>query len=343
MKITNRDLDLHQLVRRWLPGCQDVTIHPVSSLWGFSGAWLWRVSTPLGSWCLRRWPRNGPDRQRLCWIHKLLARVYRAGVPMVPVPVADATGATLCWQQGGWWQLEPWMPGTASYWEEPSAARLAAAMKALATLHVALALVEPGPSGPAPALKRRLAALQAWNQELPRLQHRVQADPGSAMKNRAVTVLKIFRQWSGPLGNQLQSGTIVSVPLQPAVCDIWHRHVLFTGEEVTGLIDFGAMQLDSVACDIARLLGSMVRQGKGEWRQGLEAYESVRPLRDEERLLVPVLDRATLLLGAMNWLGWWYLQRRPLSDWSQGLARLDQILERLKPLSDAPPHAAGSP
>src|SRR5258708_31355678 len=39
--------------------------------------------------------------------------------------------------------------------------------------------------------------------------------------------------------------------------DVWSAHVLFTGDEVMGLIDYGGMPLDHPAQDLARLFGSM--------------------------------------------------------------------------------------
>ena len=47
------------------------------------------------------------------------------------------------------------------------------------------------------------------------------------------------------------------LPLQPCLCDVWHDHVLFEGDTVTGVIDYGGAKIDHVAVDLARLLGSM--------------------------------------------------------------------------------------
>src|SRR5207237_4695271 len=81
------------------------------------------------------------------------------------------------------------------------------------------------------------------------------------------------------------------LPVQPCLCDVWHDHVLFTGDDVTGLIDYGAVKEDNVAADLARLLGSLVGDDRALYEMGLDAYAAVRPLAEQERQLVPLLDR----------------------------------------------------
>src|SRR5437763_1299451 len=41
------------------------------------------------------------------------------------------------------------------------------------------------------------------------------------------------------------------VPVQPCLCDVWHDHVLYTGDAVTGLIDYGEVKPDHPAVDLA--------------------------------------------------------------------------------------------
>jgi homoserine kinase type II len=76
---------------------------------------------------------------------------------------------------------------------------------------------------------------------------------------------------------------------------------LFTGDEVTGLIDYGAVKVDNVAVDLARLLGSLVGNDSKLYARGLDAYAAARPLTKSERDLVRVIDRTSVILALSNW------------------------------------------
>src|SRR6202023_1230336 len=103
-----------------------------------------------------------------------------------------------------------------------------------------------------------------------------------------------WRLLSGPL-TQLRKDLFararVMVDGQPCVCDVWHDHVLFEGDTVSGLIDFGGAKVDSVAVDLARLLGSMAGDDPVLRDAGFGAYVAVRPLSLGEVDLVTLLDR----------------------------------------------------
>jgi homoserine kinase type II len=132
------------------------------------------------------------------------------------------------------------------------------------------------------------------------------------------------------------------LPLQPCIRDIWHDHVLFTGSRVTGLIDFGAVAIDTPATDIARLLGSLAdvtplpfREGPGEgsnepnvWHEGLTAYSAIRPLSEKESLAVTALDAAGPILAGCNWIRWIYSDRREFENRGQIYERFRRIVSR---------------
>jgi Ser/Thr protein kinase RdoA (MazF antagonist) len=121
------------------------------------------------------------------------------------------------------------------------------------------------------------------------------------------------------------------VPLQPCLRDIWHDHVLFQGDRVTGIVDLEAMRIDSVAIDVARLLGSLCPTDPSEYKFGLETYQDGRPLSGDELALVEAFDRSQRLLAGARWVQWVFVDRRTFSDPLAVLKRMDHILERLGP------------
>jgi Ser/Thr protein kinase RdoA (MazF antagonist) len=126
----------------------------------------------------------------------------------------------------------------------------------------------------------------------------------------------------------------LAVPLQPCIRDVWHDHVLFLDGQVSGIIDFGAMRIDNVATDIARLTGSLVGDERDGWRLGLEAYEAVRPLAEAEGKLIKAFDRSGVLLSLVNWLRWLYVERRTFENRAAIELRVDELLPRLERLTE---------
>jgi Ser/Thr protein kinase RdoA (MazF antagonist) len=121
----------------------------------------------------------------------------------------------------------------------------------------------------------------------------------------------------------------VSLAMQPCLRDVWHGNVLFTGDQVTGLVDFGAMGVETPAGDVARLLGSMADDNLGDWRPGLEAYTTVRPLSPDELRAAAALDASGTVLAGCNWITWIYIEGRQFESRQQVIERFGRLLERL--------------
>jgi Ser/Thr protein kinase RdoA (MazF antagonist) len=121
-----------------------------------------------------------------------------------------------------------------------------------------------------------------------------------------------------------------AVPLQPCLCDVWHDHILYEGDTVTGVIDYGQVKLDCVAVDLARLLGSMVPGAPERMQGALWMYGQMRPLPVAAEMLVPLLDRTGMLVGAMNWLRWLYHEGRTYPTPEAVAQRLRHLAQRLE-------------
>jgi hypothetical protein len=286
---------LARLVLGHWPAVFRGTLVPLGGAGGFSGARLWRLSTPAGDFCLKASPHaEGPHLARYDWMR------MAATLPFVPalMPVNGRPFLEL----GRVWELQSWMPGRADYRDAPTEAKLRAACRALASLHEVWA-TRPGPiTDEVPAVERRLEVL-------------AEPTPDAHLARLAAEARRGLQAWRGP-----------AVRLQPCLVDVWHDHVLFTGEEVTGVVDYSSMGLDATASDVARLLGSLVGDDEGGWRVGLSAYGRLSP--SEERL-ARLLDRAGAAGAAIRWERW-LREGRAFADPEAARRRGAEVLRRVR-------------
>ena len=316
--------------------CQPIAVRSLGSAGGFSGAQFWRVEAPCGSLCLRRWPAEHPSPERLEFIQAVLWHVAREGFDLSPLPRETGSRSGYVRHAGHLWELAPWMPGTADFRARPSPERLRAAMIALGWFHRAAASfpLPDLPESPSPGIGQRLDRLKKWlGGELVELTKCVEPGLWVEIENPVAKILDLVPRFCERVLRRLSDSVGLGVSLQPCIRDIWHDHVLYEDDIVTGLIDFGSMRPDNVACDVARLLGSMAVDDRESWRVGLEAYQSVSPLSDNEIKLTGIFDKSTVLMSGLNWIDWIYRQRRVFESRRAIPARLDEIASRLENLS----------
>jgi homoserine kinase type II len=358
-------------------------LKPLQSAGGMSGAQFWRIVLPTETLILRRWPKEHPSTPQLRFIHTVLQHAAAHGCNFLPLPLTTRSGESFVEHVGHLWELAPLLAGTADYAAQPTPEKLAAAMRALATFHNATATFSVGrqtestPLQPLSAVHRHLIRLRD-------LTTRHLAEPASSIRNDIWPGLATLAyQFLAALPNaipraisQLEPLANVALPLQPCLRDIWHDHVLFTGDEVTGLVDFGAIAFDTPATDIARLVGSLAdatplpfREGQGEgsaikgtvpfsrapktgnltstgdayqttakrglspsdpnrsqlWQHALAAYNTIRPLSENETRAAHALSTSAPILAGCNWLRWIYIERREFENHAQVIERFRHI------------------
>jgi homoserine kinase type II len=332
--------EISEILKCYPGECAPAVVEPLGSAGGMSGARFWRLVAPRGTLMLRCWPNEHPTPQRLAFIHSVLRHAAAKGMAILPVPIVTSRGETFVDRDGRLWELAPWLPGSADYELAPRRERLSAAMEALASFHVAVADIPATPpqttSGTvAPAVGHRLTRLQELQSS------------GYEVWSRAIVtshwpeLAPLAREYVAlaprivpPAIAQLAPFADAPMPLQVCIRDVWHDHVLFEGDRVTGIVDFGAIEVDTPATDIARLLGSLVGDEEAGWQAGLEAYAQVRPLTLIERKAVQALDAAGTILAACNWIRWIYVDGRDFDDRRQVVARFERLLERTRRLPD---------
>jgi homoserine kinase type II len=275
---------------------------------------------------LRAWPEVGPGREHLEIVHEWLRTA--ADVGFLALPVAATDGRTVAEWDGRLWQVEPWMPGEPDLADPPSAAHVGAAFSGLAMIHGRLAgRATLGTSpGIAASARQTEALLRAGLDEI---ESAVNCSRSVEVEPSARRWLSLARAITPRLLLCLRDAARLRVLLQPCLRDARPEHFLFEGDRLTGLVDFGAMGIESVATDLARLAGEWLGGHERHRAAAMASYERVRALSDSERALVAAFESAADLLIGAHWLRWQFLEDRRIDDpeavsrgISRGLVRL---------------------
>jgi homoserine kinase type II len=303
---------------------------PLGNRGGFSGVRLWRIEAGAGVLCLRAWPPH-ETLPRVHYRHALTARARSHGLHFVPAVLPALDGDTAVGHAGRWWEVEEWLPGRADYHEYPSRPRLEEACRALAHLHGAWEKLAESAPAPCPAVARRLECLREWRELLRTGWHPLTAaDRSDPLRPLAERAWRLLGRRADAVPGRLRPWAARPCRLQPCLCDLWHDHLLYEGERLTGLVDYGAVKVDHPAVDLARLLGSLVADDAAGWSAGLRAYREVRPLAEDEAELARALDETGAVLGVANWLRWLYEERREFEDRTAARRRLAVLVERIE-------------
>ena len=305
----------------------DVSIRTATAVsGGFSGATVFRATTIDGrELAVRRTPRSvalPPERMKR--LYRLLRQISQAGFRLIPVPFLPARAASpvpggvdpsfMPWLQVDEiiWQIEPWMPGTSLSGDEVTTLDVSAALIALNQFHqLATKAVRVAGSDdwfvnatkPSPAVLRRLSIVNELTHGVLDLLHRqLSTDSDERFRGLAVRVCKSLRTWLPWLHRELTALATISFPIQPVLRDVWRAHVLFTDNEVTGLIDLSAAASDHVTVDVTRLVRSWYGTDVAKIQKSMEEYQSLRILNASELRLLQVLDASTVLLSPVTWL-----------------------------------------
>jgi Ser/Thr protein kinase RdoA (MazF antagonist) len=322
--------DLRAILSRYPAALQPTSApEPLGNAGGASGARLWRFETGRGRKVLRAWPTDGPGLVAVRWIHRCL--VAAGGLGFVPVPERDRRGETVQEHAGRLWEVAPWMPGIADVARPPASARLRAGFAGLGAFHQAMA-AGPG-SGPSPGLAARLAEIEDLRrggfEELRDAVDRAPADPRRDLARRW---LELASRLAPRVAEAVRPLRDRRARLQPCLRDARAEHLLFEGDRLTGLVDFGAMGIEAVSADLARLLAEWVGPDRRARAEALGTYAAVRPLDADETALIEAFERTGALLGGGRWVRWHFVEGRRFDDASAVLTGLGRGLERLTSL-----------
>jgi len=318
------------VLRQYSRSLQVDSVESLANAGGFSGAQLWKAKALNDHFCVRRWPQAHPSHEHLQWIHSVLFRAAEKGCEFIPAPILNNEHQSIVSHQGHLWEVTRWMPGSADLAKNCTVAKVMAAFRALAEFHVA---VEPENrlEKPSAGIQERLDFVNRFGRDLPEMASRCSgAELDGHTMQLCTDIVELARLRLPTLPNLLKPVVGKPLPLQPCIRDIWHQHVLFHDDHVTGIIDFGAMRIETVAFDFARLLGSLRSQSRDLQQTAIEAYTSLRALSDLEMQTMVAALNAASTLSALTWVRWLVVEGRKFEDISHVHGRLEELCTTLR-------------
>lgn len=267
---------------------------------GFSGSSIWKVDWNSQDYCLKQWPQDKPSVHTRQLISRVIPEVQRQGLP-IAVPQETNAGRRFLFFENRFWDLSPWVAGAPIKDRILTEAQLQSAMQWLARYHnLSSALMSEKGKSTSLAYRLKLSQ-QLLDGQLDRLSGCEIAGLESGL---APLFISHARQKLPMLLQALEHYAHLEMMLLPALSDIWSDHVFFEADKVSGVIDFGAIKMDSACLDLARFLGSYGGHSDSVMRQGLEYYQMERVLGRNDVELVELYDRAYVVLAGIQWLIW---------------------------------------
>lgn len=297
---------------------------------GLSGARVFQAVSTDGEFCLRRWPQ-GTTSNRVSQVRRFMTIAHVGACAFVPqiFPIGPrdiaVAGAHV-------WDLSQWMPGRFFRDGELSTGRIAAAVAAIAAVHHAVA-DETRLKQPAPAAVKRIQRIDELNTISDFRDVRI-FDPEFAELARQIG--PIWIRCHPSIRFRLTESIRADVDTQWVMRDVHREHVLWQFDadnepHVSGIIDYDAVQIDTPAADVARFLGSCPLMDADTYDSAVEVYNQQMPSATIDPSFVRLLDQATCLIAAINWLVWLGLEEREFAAGRQKpLDRFTEVVERAK-------------
>ena len=306
----------------------NATVVEPAGVTGFSGSSVWKIANDQGQhFSVKHFSSLTADQ--LAWIHRVQLHTIVCDCDFVarPLRIDDGTSSIQTGQANdGLWEICTWMPGEPNTGSAISEQRLSHAMKSLARFHQSAAQVNFD-FRPSPGVKLRLDQLASFSKTIAAIQ--IKSNQYPTLNDLLMQLKQISPAHLSGFTTALGQFEKHTLPLQPVIRDLRGEHLLFTNDSLTGLIDFDAMQMETIALDLTRSLGDLVPDDAGHWQLALEAYNSVRPIQPAELELIKILDPINVILSAFNWIKWIAIEDRNFENQEAVKVRLKEINERL--------------
>lgn len=324
---------------------------------GLSGSAVFQCEVAGRKFAMKRWP-SGTLARRIDEVHDMLA-LSRRSLAIVPELVQSSLASTRVGYEGFHYELVAWMDGAAvadsaedlqpaisltpddAVGSAGPSRRILAAVEAggeaIARFHDSVRRIG-GPMTPAPSVLRRLGRIEQLRVELPQAIKRAETlSPALPLSpvlrgaakwlqresaNRLDAAHHVLGQWVGRI-----------VPTQMVLRDVHRQHILFREAAVTGLVDFDAVGVDTVATDLARWVADFAEK-PADFPVLVDAavvgYQRFAPISACESDLASAICEASAIILLANWVVWMSLGQQNFSGCNDLVdRRVSELLRRM--------------
>ncbi len=274
---------------------------------GLSTAVVYRVETHKSMYALKRWPMMA-DRSQLTDRHRFQQFLSDAGDTRVPRLQTWNHGETCLESDGCFWELAEWKAGKPiERVGDVSDRQLLECASAFASLHQHSQNLHRSVQLAPGLLQRHLGLQRALGQpdsKRKQFLHSLQAESHSPeadlLRDMSSRALRIAPRLVEPMRRL----SALPVTCYWVLRDAWREHLLYRGDQLTGIIDFGAARIDWPGLDLVRSFGTLLLSNDPRWSLGLGHYTEQSPESSIEPKTIQLVHRASVSLSALQWLDW---------------------------------------
>ncbi len=334
---------LPEVRQAWASLQQAGQFRPIAE--GLSSSQVWQVQLSNTAMCLKAWPQTAITSQRLTELHQFQNEL-NCSLNFIAKVERTMEGATFLKTQDHLWELSSWLTGAPRNALSLTLELGQAAIQAVARMH-ATSKSWKCQSRISPAVTQRIETLQRYQVRLPEISvSALRAE--ESLKTLASQTLRQFHLSAMRLEAELQRLTTPTA-LYWVLRDLHSEHVLFENATVSGIIDFGAARLDEPLIDLVRLFGSYWPMDRNTRHEMLFAYLRLMDefdIKNDPGLLLfgkqsqhqdvvlerfKLMDEASTLLSAMQWLQWLVVERQQFaSETGTLINRWQMLVDRLE-------------
>jgi homoserine kinase type II len=294
----------------------------------WSGATFWRWDSVAGPMLWKIWPHDGPDERTHLKRHHALAPLTDF-TPTLALPIANRSGETLRrMPDGRYAELIPWLEGVPAD-PNPDDDEIRSVVSLLARVHRRLRESHGSVTGFSTAVSDRLNRLIRLESADEKFLEPRFATMSPETRDAFQDIRRMAKALTADAIRRLAPHATQERSLQPVLRDVRPQHFLMIRHQVSGLIDFGAVGVDTVAVDLARLCGEWFPNDRARWTTVIKAYESAGERLSESIDLIEALVLSGAVLGGMAWFDIHFRRRLSVGREAAFQRALNAARERL--------------